>query len=123
MAHRTVTAFRAHLGRGGGLIVGLSEQQVRAAIQSHWLSKASNAGWTVRSTEERVPAVGGQVMPFSDGSAIRWACPLCERDHEDQLDEFDEFAKLCFCERGNGQAVLVEWGRHRRPLARLRDSR
>ena len=108
MAHRTVTAFRGHLG-GGGFIIGLSEQQVRAAIQRHWLSEASSARWTVRSTKETVLAVGGQVMPFAEGLAIRWTCPLCRRDHEDQLDEFDESAKLCFCERGYGTAILVEW--------------
>jgi len=109
MAHRTVTAFHAHLGGGGSSIIGLSEKQVTAAIQRHWLSKASNARWTVRSTKERVQAVGGDLVPFAEGWAIRWPCPLCGHNHEDQLDEFDESAKLCLCERGHGTAVLVEW--------------
>ena len=87
----------------------MSERQVRAGVQRHWLSKVSTGNCTVRSKQESVVAVDGQVICFAKGSAIRWNCPLCGNDHENQLDEFDDRAKLCFCERGHGTAILVEW--------------
>lgn len=110
----TIDVFRG-MKKGKCYTIALSEEAVWRSLSGHWAYHAQErATWSIETTTETVPVVGGDYedwgVPGEPRPHVSWNCPACGGIHDTDVAKDEVSPALWWCERRAFDSMfLVHW--------------